>query len=41
MIGGVEGKIEGVSLEAVDTERVFVEKDIVRNIFWLVFLGDL
>ena len=29
-----------VSLEDVDPERVFVEVNIVSNIYWLCLLGD-
>ena len=37
-MGEVGGTLSSVSLEAIDLERVFVEVDIVRNIYWLGLL---
>ena len=39
-MGEVVGTIASVSLEAVDTDCVFVEGDILRNIDWLGLLCD-
>ena len=39
--GEVLGKISGVSLEVVEPERVFTEVDVVRNIYWLIYLREL
>ena len=41
MIGGVVGTIAIFQRGSVRPERVFVEGDIVRNIYWLGLLGDL
>ena len=35
------GIILSVSLEAVGPDHFFVKGDIVRNIYWLEFWGDL
>ena len=37
-MGEVGGKRASVSLEAVYLEHVFVEGDILRNIYWLGLL---
>ena len=37
-VGELLGTIDSVSLEAMDPDHVFVEGDIVRNIYWLGLL---
>ena len=36
----MKGSIASISIEFEGPDRVFVEEDIVRNMDWLVLLGD-
>ena len=38
-VGGIGGSIESVLMKAERPDHVFLEGDIVRNMYWLGFLG--
>ena len=40
-VGRVAGTIDIFSLDTMEMERLFLERDVVRNIYWLGLLCDL
>ena len=40
-VGGLVGTIASVSLDYMDPEHMFLEGDIVSNLYWLGLLCDL